>query len=99
MRRRRRRTIQRQFPDRYYKPRGIPLSQLQETAITDEELETLRLRYVEKLDQRKAAEEMNISQSQYQRDLTSALEKLTLALVHGDAIRLISAAEVQRSQK
>jgi predicted DNA-binding protein (UPF0251 family) len=98
MRRRRRRTIQRQFPDRYYKPRGIPLSQLQETSITDEELEALRLRYMKKLDQREAAEKMDISQSQYQRDLTSALEKLTTALVQGDAIRLVTAAEERRSQ-
>ena len=98
MRRRRRRTIQRQFPDRYYKPRGIPLSQLQETSITDEELEALRLRYMENLDQREAAEKMGLSQSQYQRDLTSALEKLTTALVHGDAIRLVSATEEQHSR-
>lgn len=67
--------------------------QLREVSISDEELESLRLRYIKKLDQREAAELMNISQSQYQRDITSALEKLTEALINGDAIRLVSAED------
>ena len=63
MRRRRRRIIQQAFPDRYYKPRGVPMSQLREVSISDEELESLRLRFIKKMDQREAAEQMNISQS------------------------------------
>jgi predicted DNA-binding protein (UPF0251 family) len=44
-------------------------------------LETLRLRYIEKLDQDESAERMGISQSQYQRDITLAMEKITKALI------------------
>ena len=53
-----------------------------------EELESLRLRYLNKLDQDKAAKKMNISQSQYQRDITKALEKLTDALINEKAIKV-----------
>ncbi|MBD3362318.1 DUF134 domain-containing protein, partial [Candidatus Dojkabacteria bacterium] len=72
----------------YYKPRGIPLKDLEVVEVLDEELEALRLRYIEKIDQSEAAESMKISQSQYQRDLTSALEKLTKALMKGKAIHI-----------
>ena len=59
-----------------------------ETKITDEELETLRLRYIENLDQQSAAEKMGISQSQYQRDISAVLEKITRALIEGNAISI-----------
>lgn len=88
MRRRSRRKLGYQFDEIYFKPRGIPLSSLQEIHITDEELETLRLRYIEKIDQMEAAKEMNISQSQYQRDLSVALEKIAKALIEGSAISI-----------
>jgi predicted DNA-binding protein (UPF0251 family) len=72
----------------YYKPQGIPLSQLKDVVVNPEELETLRLRYVENLSQHEAAEKMGISQSQYQRDLVNTLKKITNALISGDAINL-----------
>jgi len=86
MRRRCRRRLNFTFDKRYFKPRGIPLSQLGEIKITDDELETLRLRFIKKLTQNEAAQKMNISQSQYQRDLTNTLEKVTSALIDGHAI-------------
>jgi uncharacterized protein len=88
MRRRARRRIQYKFNETYFKPRGIPLNLLTETALSFEELEALRLRYVKKLDQEKAAKQMSISQSQYQRDLTNALEKITVALINENAIKI-----------
>jgi len=92
MRQRYRRRIGWQFKDTYYKPRGIPLRDLSEIIISDEELEVLRLRYIEKLDQTKSAEQMGISQSQYQRDLTFVLEKITKALVYRYALKIGSTA-------
>ena len=77
MRQRCKRKLRKNFSEYYYKPRGIPLSELEETVVTDEELEAMRLRFLSKLDQNKAAESMKISQSQYQRDLANALEKVT----------------------
>lgn len=88
MRQRSRRRLGRSFDEIYFKPRGIPLRNLDEISITDEELETLRLRYLEKIDQDEAAKLMGISQSQYQRDLSSVLEKLTKALIEGYAIKI-----------
>ena len=72
----------------YYKPQGVPLSGLNEVVVNPEELETLRLRYVENLSQNEAARKMGISQSQYQRDLVSTLKKITNALIFGDAINI-----------
>jgi predicted DNA-binding protein (UPF0251 family) len=88
MRPRFRRRLGIQFNDTYFKPRGIPLRELNEVNITDEELETLRLRYIENIDQEQAAKMMGISQSQYQRDLTSVMEKITEALINGYAISI-----------
>jgi predicted DNA-binding protein (UPF0251 family) len=88
MLRRCKRRVQYNFNCHYFKPRGIPLAQLDEVKITNEELETLRLRFIEKIDQNKAAKMMQISQSQYQRDITKALEKITEALIDGKAINI-----------
>lgn len=88
MRPRFRRRLGIQFKDTYFKPRGIPLRELNEVNITDEELETLRLRYIENIDQEQAAQMMGISQSQYQRDLTSVMQKITEALINGCAISI-----------
>ncbi len=88
MRRRFRRRVSFDFSETYFKPRGIPLSSLQEVNISDEELETLRLRYIENIDQEKAAQMMGISQSQYQRDLSSVLQKISFALINGQAINI-----------
>lgn len=76
------------FNETYFKPRGIPLNLLEEVTISFEELETLRLRYLKNYPQEVASEQMNISQSQYQRDLRKVLEKITLALVNEYAIRI-----------
>ncbi len=88
MRPRFRRRLGVSFREIYFKPRGIPLRELEEINITDEELETLRLRYIENIDQEDAAKRMGISQSQYQRDISSTLEKITRALVEGYAISI-----------
>lgn len=88
MRQRFRRKMGRKFNEIYFKPRGIPLRNLEEIIITDEELEVLRLRYIEKIDQEKSAKKMGISQSQYQRDLSEVLMKITKALIEGKAINI-----------
>jgi predicted DNA-binding protein (UPF0251 family) len=88
MRHRARRKIGFDYDNMYYKPQGIPLSSLKEVVVSPEELETLRLRYIENLSQDEAAEKMGISQSQYQRDLVNTLKKITKALISGDAISI-----------
>jgi predicted DNA-binding protein (UPF0251 family) len=72
----------------YYKPRGIPLSELEEVILTADELESLRLKNIENLDQTDCAEKMLISQSTFQRTLCSAYKKISSALIEGKAIRI-----------
>ncbi|MEX0918524.1 MAG: DUF134 domain-containing protein [Candidatus Paceibacterota bacterium] len=73
---------------RYFKPRGIPLRLLSEVDLSLEEMEALRLKNIEGLDQGAAAEKMKTSQSTFQRILTMAYQKITDALVNGKAIRI-----------
>lgn len=72
----------------YFKPRGIPLADLSEMNLNHDEFEAIRLKYVKNLDQHGCAKEMKISQSTFQRILTSANQKIAKALVEGKAIRI-----------
>lgn len=85
---RRGRRIEGDYTGHFFKPRGIPLSTLDQVSISKDELEVLRLRYIEKKQQLEASEQMGISQSQYQRDMVKALEKIVDALIGGKAIRI-----------
>ena len=70
----------------YYKPRGIPLSVLEEITLTVDEFEAIRLTDLEGLYQADAAEKMNISRQTLGRILESAHKKIADALVHGMAL-------------
>ncbi|MGQ9497425.1 MAG: DUF134 domain-containing protein [Desulfotomaculales bacterium] len=72
----------------FFKPAGIPLCDLEEIALTVEEVEALRLKDLEGLEQEACAERMGISRPTFQRILTSARVKLTEALVEGKAIKV-----------
>ena len=54
--------------------------------LSHEEVEALRLKNLEDLDQVECAKSMRISQSTFQRILTNAYKKISLALVKGQAI-------------
>lgn len=82
------RFVERIPPAVYFKPAGVPLSMLDEVSLGVDELESLRLKDLDGLDQETAATRMNLSQSTYQRVLTVAREKVTRALVEGRAIRI-----------
>jgi predicted DNA-binding protein (UPF0251 family) len=70
----------------YYKPRGIPLSVLEEVTLTVDEFEAIRLTDLEGLYQSNAAEKMNVSRQTLGRILESAHKKIADALVHGKAL-------------
>ncbi len=72
----------------YFKPRAVPLTELEEVELTIDELETMRLSNIEKLGQEEAAKKMGIHQSTFQRTLTRAREKVTDALVNGKAVKI-----------
>jgi len=72
----------------YFKPRGVPMGELEVIELTTEEMEAYRLRHINDLDQQEAADKMNTSQSTYQRILYSAYKKIADALVNGKAIKI-----------
>ena len=72
----------------YYKPRGIPLRDLEQVILTLDEVEALRLKNLEEMDQTKAAKKMGVSQSTFQRILVSANRKIADALLNGKAIKI-----------
>jgi len=72
----------------YFKPRAVPLSMLEEVDLKIDELEALRLRDYENIEQIEAARKMKISQSTFQRILSSARKKVTEALIEGKAIKI-----------
>ena len=78
----------------YYKPRGIPLSVLEEVTLTVDEFEAIRLTDLEGLYQADAAKKMNISRQTLGRVLESAHKKIADALVHGKAL-LIKGGSIQ----
>ena len=72
----------------YLKPRGIPLIEMDRVSLAVEELEALRLKDLEGLEQERAAAVMNVSQPTFHRILDSSHKKIADALVNGKAIRI-----------
>ncbi len=73
----------------YFKPRGIPLRELEEVELLPDEIEAIKLYYVDGLDQTKAAEKMGISQPTFARTADLACKKVADALINGKAIKII----------
>ena len=69
----------------YFKPRGIPLSMLEEVLLSVDEFEATRLADLEGLYQEQAAEKMNVSRQTFGRIIDSAHQKVAEALVKGKA--------------
>lgn len=61
---------------------------LDSVELTAEEVEALRLKNIEGLDQHECAEKMQTSQSTFQRILVSAYKKISHALVDGKALKI-----------
>ena len=74
---------------RYFKPQGVPMKYLDVVELLPEEVEALRLKNVENLDQEECAKKMDTSQSTFQRILSSAYRKMSKALINGNAIKII----------
>jgi len=77
----------------YFKPRAVPLSNMEEVSLRPDELEALKLCDLEETSQTEAAKKMGISQSTLQRILSSARKKVSEALVEGKAIKLLNSQE------
>lgn len=73
---------------RYFKPQGIPMHQLEEVVLTKEEMEAVKIKDFDGLEQIEASQKMNTSQSTFQRILSSARIKIAKAIVKGKALRI-----------
>ncbi|HEY3314958.1 MAG TPA: DUF134 domain-containing protein [Bacillota bacterium] len=72
----------------YFKPQGIPLRHLDEVRIGVDEVEALRLRSLEGLDQEEAASRMGVSRQTFQRVLEEAYRKVAEGIILGKALRI-----------
>jgi predicted DNA-binding protein (UPF0251 family) len=83
-----RRIVQGEPEVTYFKPRGITMRELEENALTIEELEAVRLKDMEGMDQDECAGEMHVSRPTFHRILASARKKIANSLVSGKALRI-----------
>ena len=72
----------------HFKPRGIPLTELEEVVLSLDEYEALRLADHEGLYQEDACVQMGISRATFGNILTCARRKVAEALVGGKAIKI-----------
>lgn len=70
-----------------FKPAGMPASELKENVLTIEELEAVRLKDLEGLEQEECAQRMQISRGTFQRILSAARFKVAQALIEGRMLR------------
>ncbi|MEA2057027.1 MAG: DUF134 domain-containing protein [Patescibacteria group bacterium] len=85
---RRRRIINFEPDTTYFKPRGIPMRDLQEVCIAPDELQAIKLYDLDGLSQIEAAVSMGISQPTFARIIKQAHKKIAQGLIRGLAIRL-----------
>lgn len=72
----------------YFKPRGVPVTELEEAVLRLDEFEALRLSDLDGMYQEDAAKKMDISRPTFTRLIESARRKVADALVHGKALKL-----------
>lgn len=72
----------------YFKPRGIPMIDLQEVRLTIDELEALRLADLNGLSHEKAGKEMGVSRATFGRIVEAARRIVADALIYGKAINV-----------
>lgn len=73
---------------KYFKPRGMPMSNLEELILPLEGFEALRLVEIEGFDHDQASIRMNVSRQTFGRILASARKTLAEAVVLGRALRI-----------
>jgi predicted DNA-binding protein (UPF0251 family) len=83
---------------RFFKSQGIPLSLLEKSILTENELEAVRLADFEGLYQQDAADRMHISRQTFGRIIDSAHKKIADTLVTGKAL-CIEGGNVTRTEK
>lgn len=77
------------FPENtYFIPLGKKRCEVEEVTLKIEELEAMRLKDIEGLNQEECAEKMQVSRQTFQNILDSARRKVATALTQGEAIHI-----------
>jgi len=72
----------------YYKPRGVPISELDVVELTIDEFEAVRLADYKNLYQLDAAKKMGVSRQTFGRIIALAHQKIGDSIVNGKAIKI-----------
>jgi len=83
----------------YFKPKGVPLADLEEVALRLDELEALRLADCEGRYHEDAAREMKISRATFGRIVKEARRKAAEALTKGKALRIETPGDRRKNGK
>ena len=83
----------------YFKPRGIPMADLQEVILEVDELEAIRLGDMLNYSQEEAAVKMKISRATFGRIVNKARQKIAEGMINGKAIRISENIPVQIKPK
>lgn len=92
------RQIPHRLTERTFKPRGVPMPDLEQVALTLDGLEALRLADLEGLYQEEAAERMGVSRATFARILAAARKTVADALVHGKAVEISGGTVARRAR-
>lgn len=77
------------FPNEdYFIPKGRPQSETTDIILKVEELEAMRLKDIEGLNQEECAKRMNISRQTFQNVIDSARKSVAIALTEGKSIKI-----------
>lgn len=82
----------------YFKPRGIPMVELEEVILEDDQLEAIRLADFEGLSHEDAAERMQISRATFGRIVNSARKIIADGLLNGKAIRISESIKIKNKE-
>ncbi len=83
----------------YFKPRGVPVRQLEQVNLTLDELEAVRLADLEGMYQEDAAATMNISRQTFGNIIISAHRKIADALLNAKALKITGGTYVRAETK
>lgn len=83
----------------YFKPRGIPMFELEEVSLNMDELEALRLADFMQLYQAEGAAQMHVSRQTFANIVASARRKVADALIHGKALKIQQPDHEEINQK
>lgn len=72
----------------YFKPRAVPMTQLEEIVLTVDEFEAIRLADLQGLYQENAAKKMNISRQTFGNIIQSAHLKIADTIVNAKALKI-----------